>query len=113
MRARLAIASAGVRVELREVVLRDKPGPMLAASPKGTVPVLVTGAGVIDESLDVMLWALGRSDPEGWLNMPQTGHALISQADGPFKTALDRYKYHTRYKGADPHAERAAATAWT
>lgn len=102
MRARLALAVSGQRCELREVVLRSKAPEMLAASPKGTVPVLVLPGGeVIDESLDIMLWALGQNDPEGWL-APQHGsmadmQALISQNDGEFKQDLDRYKYPNRY----------------
>ena len=68
MRARMAIAVAGVPVRLREIILRDKPEAMLAASPKGTVPVLILPDGaVLDESLDVMGWALDQHDPENWL----------------------------------------------
>ena len=71
MRARLAIASAAIQVELREVVLRDKPAEMLAASPKGTVPVLVRGdGGILEESRDIMEWALGENDPEELTNWP-------------------------------------------
>ena len=115
MRARLALSAAGLDVRVREVVLRDKPAEMLAASPKGTVPVLVLEDGeVIDESLDVMRWALGEADPEGWLgtDAAETG-ALIAQNDGPFKRALDRYKYPNRYEaeGADPAANRDAGLA--
>ena len=110
MRARLAVAAADITVELREVLLRDKPAAFLAASPDGTVPLLVTGDGVIPESLDIMRWALARRDPEGWLEAPGSEMvALITEADGPFKTALDRYKYHSRYAGADPEAERVRA----
>lgn len=109
MRARLAIASAGVDVELREILLRDKPQPFLTASPKGTVPVVQTGARVIEESLDVMLWALDQNDPEGWLNMPRHGFDLITEADGPFKTALDRTKYASRHPGVDVSVERYKA----
>ena len=116
MRARLALSAARLDVRLREVVLRDKPAEMLAASPKGTVPVLViemTGT-VIDESLDVMHWALGVNDPEGWLSADagETA-ALIAQNDGPFKRALDRYKYPNRYEaeGTDPVAAREAGLA--
>jgi len=112
MRARLAVQSAGIEVELREIVLRDKAPEFLAASPKGTVPVLVDGDTVIEESRDVMVWALSRHDPEGWLDMPVEGQSLIDQADGPFKQALDRTKYHTRYEGGDPEVERAKAMAW-
>ena len=106
MRARLAIASAGVNVELREILLRDKPLPFLQASPKGTVPVVETADAVIEESLDVMHWALGQNDPESWLEMSDQGYDLIAQADGPFKTALDRYKYASRHADVDAIAER-------
>ena len=111
MRARLAIQVAGVKVELREIVLRDKAPEFLAASPKGTVPVVVDGDHVIEESRDVMLWALGQNDPDAWLDMPEDGHALIDRIDGPFKAALDRTKYHTRHADANPDAERAKAMA--
>ena len=68
MRARLALAVSGQACELREVVLRNKPAALLQASPKGTVPVLVLSDGrVLDQSLDIMLWALARNDPGGWL----------------------------------------------
>lgn len=103
MRARMAIAAAGVECRLREVVLRDKPTEMLEASPKGTVPVIVELDGtVIEESLDVMAWALGQNDAEGWL-APELGtraemDALVAECDGPFKRALDRYKYPNRYE---------------
>ncbi|WP_348671832.1 glutathione S-transferase [uncultured Abyssibacter sp.] len=99
IRARMALAVAGVTLEQREVVLRDKPAAMLAISPKGTVPVLQLPDGrVIDESIEVMRWALAQSDPEDWLgaNGAETV-ALIEQNDGPFKQWLDRYKYHVRH----------------
>lgn len=108
MRARLAVQSAGIETELREILLRDKAPEFLATSPKGTVPVLVDGETVIEESRDIMLWALQQNDPDGWLTMPEEGHDLIDEADGPFKTALDRYKYATRYD-SDPEAERATS----
>ncbi len=109
MRARLALAASGQRVELREVVLRDKPPAFLAASPTATVPCLVTEDGPIDESLDIMVWALTRNDPEGWLDMPADGWTWIERADGPFKQALDRTKYATRYPDTDPEQQRALA----
>lgn len=112
MRARLAIQSASIPCELREILLRDKPEAFLTASPKGTVPVVVTNDQVIEESLDVMRWALGQNDPEGWLDMPPTGEALIAEADGPFKRALDRTKYAVRYPDVDVAAERALAGAF-
>jgi glutathione S-transferase len=116
IRARLAILSSGVRVELREVLLRDKAREFLAASPTGTVPCLdLGGGGVIDESLDIMLWALGQSDPEGWLSPEEAGLeealALIGQLDGDFKRHLDRYKYDIRYPDASREEERSAASA--
>ncbi|QUT05881.1 glutathione S-transferase [Sphingobium phenoxybenzoativorans] len=109
MRARMGLLASGIAVELREVVLRDKPAEMLAASPKGTVPVLVLpDGGVIDESLDIMRWALAQSDPLGWLARDDA--ALIARNDGPFKQHLDRYKYPGRH-GSDPAAHRAAGLA--
>lgn len=103
MRARLAIAGSGLRVELREVVLKDKPAAMLEASPKGTVPVLVTPEGrVIDESRDVMRWALRQSDPHNWLCSDEPDllwqiEGLIQENDFVFKQHLDRYKYFERH----------------
>ncbi len=102
MRARLALAASGVVVEHREVTLKNKPADMLAASPKGTVPVLVLPDGrVIDESLDVMLWALQQNDPQHWLSPVGATLddmlAMIAVNDGAFKRNLDRYKYPNRY----------------
>lgn len=85
MRARLAIAKAQVKVELREIELRNKPESLLLASPKGTVPVLQLGDGrVIDESLDIMFWALQQHDPERWLEKYWLNQAeqLIQWNDG-------------------------------
>ena len=108
MRARMAVAVSGVHVELREVVLRDKPAEMLEASPKGTVPVLVLRDGrVLEQSLDIMRWALAQSDPKGWLL--HDDQALVLATDGPFKQALDRYKYPHRYDLTDGNAHRDAA----
>jgi glutathione S-transferase len=104
MRARLAVAVSGVVCELREVKLSAKPSAMLVASPKGTVPVLVLPDGtVIDQSLDVMRWALARHDPEGWLERDEP--VLIERNDGAFKHDLDRYKYPDRH-GSDAMAHR-------
>ncbi|MEL6960773.1 MAG: glutathione S-transferase [Pseudomonadota bacterium] len=113
MRARLAIASAGIAVDLREIVLRDKAPEFLATSPKGTVPVLVDGEHVIEESLDIMNWALQQSDPEGLLER-MTGDAfnLITTNDGPFKSALDRTKYAVRFPELDPENSRAEAATF-
>ncbi|MEO0692553.1 MAG: glutathione S-transferase [Pseudomonadota bacterium] len=109
MRARLALDVAQIRLEHREILLRDKPQAFLQASPKGTVPVLQIGERVIDESLEVMRWALAQNDPEGWLQIPDDGWDLIARTDGPFKTALDRYKYANRYEGANSTEERDKA----
>ena len=107
MRARLALYGSGIIVELREVVLRDKPIQLRELSPKATVPVLVTTEGqVIDESLDIMLWALQQSDPEEWLlqevplqsaELHKATMVLIDQNDGQFKHWLDHYKYAERF----------------
>ncbi len=105
MRARLAFVVSGTGCELREVRLSAKPESMLVASPKGTVPVLVLPDGeIIDESLDIMRWALAQRDPEDWLEGDNP--ALIERNDGPFKHDLDRYKYPERY-GVDPLKHRA------
>ena len=112
MRARLAIASANIQTELREILLRDKAPEFLVTSPSGTVPCLQTANTIIDESLDVMKWALSQNDPDAWLDMPTAGHDLIAIADGPFKQALDRTKYATRYPDQDPEQERAKAHAF-
>jgi glutathione S-transferase len=102
MRARLAITVSGISVEHREIALRNKPQAMLAISPKGTVPVLQLVDGrVIEQSLDIMLWALALNDPQQWLqgerSLPDAAKALIDANDGPFKFWLDRYKYADRY----------------
>ena len=107
MRARLALLASRTTCEIREVKLSAKPPELLAISPKATVPVLLLPEGrVIDESLDIMRWALARNDPEGWLD--RSDDALIACNDGPFKHHLDRYKYPDRHE-ADPAEHRAAA----
>jgi len=98
IRARMALVVAGVSVQLREVLLRDKPLAMLETSAKGTVPVLVLPDGqVIDESLDVMSWALAQRDPEHWLQGEGADDPLIQACELNFKPWLDRYKYADRY----------------
>lgn len=110
MRARMAVLSAGLEVELREIKLKDKPQAFLRASPSATVPNLQAGDLNLDESLDIMLWALGKNDPLGLLNMPSIGETLIAQNDGPFKAALDHTKYSDRYPDLDAQSERAQAS---
>ena len=109
MRARLAIYVSNIKVQLREILLRNKAPEFLLASAKGTVPVLVTHKEVIEESLDIMVWSLKQEDPEHWLNMPNEGYNWISRNDGPFKKALDRTKYSTRFPDLDAKLERAKA----
>ncbi len=100
MRGRMALKVSGLEIEHREILLRDKPASMLKASPKATVPVVVLDDGrVIEESLDVMAWALENNDPHDWLKCDRDkANALIAENDGPFKHHLDRYKYASRYK---------------
>ncbi|MCB1896607.1 MAG: glutathione S-transferase [Zoogloeaceae bacterium] len=100
IRARMALAAAGVEVTLREVRLSDKPAGMLAVSAKGTVPLLVLDDGcVLDESLDIMHWALAGHDPQGWLTAAPAGEQgeLIRRNDEDFKPLLDGYKYASRH----------------
>lgn len=102
IRARLAIKACGIKVELREVLLADKPEEMLRCSPKGTVPVLqLADTSVIDESLDIMLWALSQSDPQGWSPASEQKEKetfrLIEVNDEEFKPWLDKYKYSDRH----------------
>ncbi len=117
MRARLALAISGQACELREVVLKAKPAELLSASAKASVPVLVLPGGkVIDQSLDIMRWALQRNDPAHWLtsNSAQTAQvqALIDDCEKTFKHHLDRYKYPGRYAGVNALDHRAAAAIW-
>ncbi|CAG0952274.1 glutathione S-transferase [Methylophilaceae bacterium] len=98
MRARMALRYAGIEVEIREISLKDKPRHILQCSPKGTVPVLVLHDGtVVDESLDIMEWALAQHDPDGWRRDIGLAMPLITENDGSFKRALDRYKYAVRF----------------
>jgi glutathione S-transferase len=103
MRARMGLVMAGVSFDIIEVDLKNKPPHMIEISPKGTVPVLSTSnTQVIDESLDIIKWA-GFDD----LNMN-----LISQNDGAFKHALDRYKYPARYVDEDCSGARDQGEAF-
>ncbi|WP_373086303.1 glutathione S-transferase [Sneathiella sp.] len=102
IRSRMALVYSGTEVELRDILLKDKPADMVAASPKATVPVLKHRDGtVLEESLDIMLWALEQNDPDHWLpeetSVRREIFGLIAENDGPFKDNLDRYKYHVRF----------------
>ncbi|MDO9282273.1 MAG: glutathione S-transferase [Methylotenera sp.] len=99
MRARMAIKYTDIPVETREISLKDKPAHLLEVSPKGTVPVLVLPGGkVIDQSIEIMYWALHENDVDGWLSADASQtRQLIDENDGSFKQALDKYKYAIRF----------------
>jgi glutathione S-transferase len=109
IRARLALLFANVNVEIREVVLRDKPAEFLATSPSGTVPSLKLTDTILDESLDIMEWALSQYDPINLMDMPSRGFDLITECDGNFKQDLDRAKYPNRFPETDPLESRDKA----
>ena len=124
MRARMALAYAGVQVDVVEVSLRDKPAAMLAVSPKGTVPVLVLPGGeVLEQSLDIVRWALAQHDPLDWLYARTDAHNpdppdaqaraedWLARNDGPFKRALDAYKYPERNPDQTQAQHRDVAVA--
>jgi glutathione S-transferase len=130
IRARLALAAAGVGVEVREVNLAARPPELLERWPPSTVPVLERLDGPpLTESLDVMSWALEQRDPQDWLRRAERGEAageqrgenageqrrriaaLVAENDGPFKHHLERFKYANRFPGEDPCAHRQAALA--
>ncbi len=111
MRARMAIKYANISVDIRDIALKEKPAEMLIASPKGTVPVLVLQDGqVLEQSLDIMYWALQQRDIDGWLtaDKPLT-QRLIAENDGSFKQALDKYKYAIRFPEQSVEFYRAQA----
>lgn len=117
MRARLALRYAGCPVEIREVAMKNKPAELLALSPKGTVPVLDTGAGVLEESLDIMRWALEQNDPQDWrLHANPAGAAqtlaLIARNDQTFKAQVNLYKYAERYPEHSREDYRQQAEPW-
>jgi glutathione S-transferase len=98
IRARMTLNYSGIQVEHREIELRNKPQSMLMASPKGTVPVLIVGDLVLDQSVDIMRWALQQSDPDNWGEMDDVAAQIwIERNDGPFKVLLDQYKYPNRH----------------
>jgi glutathione S-transferase len=111
MRARMALSYAGIAYQLHDISLKDKPAGLLAVSPKGTVPVLVLPDGrVLEQSLDIMHWALQQHDPSRWLDIDHKGsQALISENDGAFKQALDKYKYASRFPEQSAASYRSQA----
>ncbi len=108
----MALRVAQVTVSTVEIDLRDKPADLVAASPKATVPVLCLGDGkILDESLDIVRWALAIRDPDDWARGWEDSAAmdLLARTDGDFKRWLDRYKYATRFPEDDAASARAAA----
>jgi glutathione S-transferase len=98
MRARMTLKYAGIQLEHREIELRNKPQSMLMASPKGTVPVLIVGDLVLDQSVEIMRWALQQSDPDNWGEVDEVAAQIwIERNDGHFKVLLDQYKYPNRH----------------
>lgn len=111
IRTRMTLKYCQIAVEHREVLLKDKPDAMLQASPKGTVPVMVLAENeVIDESVDIISWALAQHDPQGWLDYNEATladmHALVAQTERDFKSNLDSYKYNYRRADDPRRAER-------
>lgn len=110
MRARMALKYAGIQFEHREIELRNKPQSMMLASPKGTVPVLCVDGFVLDQSVDIMRWALKISDPDHWGEVDDSvSQNWIEKNDGPFKALLDQYKYPNRYPDLNQAAVLNAA----
>ena len=110
IRARLAIYSAGIELELREILLRDKAPKFLEVSKSKTVPCLQTNDYILDESLEIMIWALNINDPKNWLRETDKSLELIATCDGPFKNALDRTKYPNRYPDESAVENRVLAS---
>ena len=111
MRARFAIRSSQIIVEVREIKLQEKPSEFLKSSPKGTVPVLITNSGeVLEESLDIINWALNINDPHNWLAKGKLEYQeiikLLDNLENKFKTNLDKYKYPSRFPGVDQYLYR-------
>ena len=111
MRARFAIRSSKIIVEIREIKLQEKPSEFLKLSPKGTVPVLISSSGVVlEESLDIIYWALNKNDPHKWLAKGklenQDIRKLLDDLENKFKPNLDKYKYPSRFSGVDQYFHR-------
>ncbi|MCS5586980.1 MAG: glutathione S-transferase [Porticoccaceae bacterium] len=111
IRARMTLAYASITVDLREVFLADKPSAMLDISRKGTVPVLELEGSIIDESIEIINWALQQSDPDGWIKAELHNDAtqLIAENDKDFKYWLDKYKYWDRFPDRSQHFYRSGA----
>ena len=112
MRGRMGIALSKQQVLLREIITKDKPSELLASSAKGTVPVLVLPDGqIIEQSLDVMNWALQQNDPQDLLRssnptLNQQIHQLIKVNDDEFIGHLEKYRASVRYRNIDKEQRR-------
>ena len=94
----MTLKYASIEYEHREIEFRNKPQSMLLVSPKGTVPVLCIDGLVLDQSVDIMRWALEKADPDDWRRVDESiSQPWIQRNDGPFKTLLDQYKYPNRF----------------
>jgi glutathione S-transferase len=109
----MTLAYAGIDFEIREVELRNKPASLLALSPKGTVPVMCIDSVVLEESLDIVHWALDQHDPEGWRDFDwrvmNEMAELVEACEREFKPRLDSYKYSDRHSSVDQQEHRRAA----
>ena len=111
MRARLAIKASGLIVEIREVELKKKPKEFLNISPKATVPIVyISSKQIIEESLDIMEWALKINDPLNLLKNEKLNrieiHSILNKLENEFKQNLDRYKYSSRFDLPNPRLYR-------
>ena len=98
IRARMVLSYMEVSVDLREVLLNERPQSLYKISSKGTVPVLLLNDGkVFDESLDIMLWAIEQGEQKLYEDKLNEQNQLIKYNDTKFKYWLDKYKYHVRY----------------
>lgn len=105
----MALRYAQVAVDIIEISLKEKPAEMLKLSPKGTVPVMVLPNGmVLEQSLDIMHWALQQQDSDGWSIVNSVvAQQIMLENDGSFKKSLDRYKYASRFPEHPPTFYRA------
>ena len=109
MRARMALKIAGIKCEIREIRLSDKPQHMLKVSPKGTVPILILKDKIIDESIDIINWVNKKNnifDRDVHIDMHEVTEDIIFLFDNQFKFHLDRYKYSERFKDSDRNFHR-------
>lgn len=95
----MSLFYCNIKYEHREILLKDRPRALYDVSPKGTVPVLILdNNNIIDESIDIMKWALKIFDKDSWYkNKIEKQDKLISVNDNIFKKKLDNYKYHIRF----------------